>query len=200
MFFSHIHPFLSPCPFGEAGLTVIPFPLRSIGARESPLLLGLSVVLTERAALFGRFVPAMGWAGIDSAHSMQGEGGKEGEREGLNKDVVSCSEKHYPPFFSAGLPKDEWAEFRRGVITTVLATDMANHFEHVSKFQARITTGVCAVCMCRGVSLGLCRCRWHFRVWVAGKGSGKWDGIPSILLPLCVVSIVFQAAVGIPIS
>ncbi|KAF0975625.1 hypothetical protein FDP41_005619 [Naegleria fowleri] len=42
----------------------------------------------------------------------------------------------------AGLTKDEFREFRRLVINTILSTDMSHHFEILTKFQTRLQTGV----------------------------------------------------------
>jgi CheY-like chemotaxis protein/HPt (histidine-containing phosphotransfer) domain-containing protein len=39
------------------------------------------------------------------------------------------------------LQSDEYKEFRRNVISNILATDMAHHFEIISKFQTRLQTG-----------------------------------------------------------
>ena len=41
----------------------------------------------------------------------------------------------------AGLSKDEFKEFRRLVISTILTTDMSHHFEILTKFQTRLQTG-----------------------------------------------------------
>ncbi|KAG2373235.1 hypothetical protein C9374_012338 [Naegleria lovaniensis] len=42
----------------------------------------------------------------------------------------------------SGLTKDEFREFRRLVINTILSTDMSHHFEILTKFQTRLQTGV----------------------------------------------------------
>ncbi|KAL0480647.1 cyclic-nucleotide phosphodiesterase [Acrasis kona] len=45
--------------------------------------------------------------------------------------------------FVSNLTPDEFKEFRKCVVTTILATDMAHHFEILTKFQTRVsTTGI----------------------------------------------------------
>lgn len=44
--------------------------------------------------------------------------------------------------FVRSLAPEQFRDFRRGVIDAILCTDMAKHFEFVSKLQTRLNSGV----------------------------------------------------------